>query len=790
MIKEFIKNAIASSQSYYEFLVMNKRGYEEISIRKIDIEHDLIKLHLSKKLYDMDSIEFLISGKRYTAEQIKINEYDRDENILYINYPIELNINFNLLTSDDIKIISDLKFLVRRVEEWYKNYGSTISFPEQIQQVIKPTLFEENCNFSEAQANAIENIFLHPFTYVWGAPGSGKTRYVLSYSILRYIAAGKKVAVLAPTNNALEQILRGLLEVLQKEGVATNKVLRLGIPSKNFAEKYPETCEVAGINKIISESKEQVIRLKKTIEFKEYEKRRESFAALPDSIENIKNIMDEYYEQINDKKVIEAALFQKDNEIDKLIQERKSLQEDIKNIEYKMSTISFKILLIFIPQIKSKHVITLHHRIETLNSINNQFNISQEERSVLQMKKAELSNVIQEKRTLLERLINGIQIKIADSNKLRILSEDLNISTFSKKCQEIEDIIKTGDNNYLMLKERYSQYADMSVEDLQKKVSILEEKIKELENKSTEQRLKEAQVIALTVDGFIGRFSPLDNNDFRYNLNISHVFMDEAGYCNLIKGMTLLSLNCPLTFLGDHMQLPPVCEMNDEDFKKDVYENVFLWAQSALYAESAFSGTIDELREMYLSGDSAEFKRIKKADLNKTFRFGNNLAKVLDGFIYKNGFHSEKENAEMKLTVIDAKRRNDGSKKRENTAEAERIRDVILHSNFENYAVLSPYKNQVDLLKSLLPKSAKDLRIMTVHSSQGKEWDEVILSVSDTSDMWFTDSNKKKSQGKQIVNTAVSRTKKHLIIVCDYDFWIDQREQLIGQLVAVADDIL
>lgn len=788
MIKEFIKNAIASSQSYYEFLVKNKRGCEEISIRKIDIEHDLVKLHLNKKLFDMDSIEFLISGKKYTAEQIKINDYDRDENILYINYPVELNINFNLLTSGDIKIISDLKFLVRRVEEWYKNYGSTISFPEHIQQIIEPTPFEENCSFSDAQANAIENIFLHPFTYVWGAPGSGKTRYVLSYSILRYIAADKKVAVLAPTNNALEQILWGLLEVLQKEGVDTNKVLRLGIPSRNFAEKYPETCEVAGINKIISESKEQVIRLKKAIEFKEYEKRRESFAALPDSIENIKNMMDEYYERINDKRVIEAALFQKDNEIDKLIQERESLQEGIKNIECKMSTISFKILSIFIPQMKSNNAINLHHRIETLNSINNQFNISQEERNVLQMKKAELSNVIQEKRTLLERLISDIQIKIADSNKLRILSEDLNISTFSKKCQEIEDIIKKGDNNYLMLKERYSQYA-VSVEDLQKKVSILEEKIKELENKSTEQRLKEVQVIALTVDGFVGRFSPLDNDGFRYNLNVSHVFMDEAGYCNLIKGMTLLSLNCPLTFLGDHMQLPPVCEMNDEDFKKSSYSNVFLWAQSALYAESVFSRKIDELREMYLSSHSAEFVRIKKTDLNKTFRFGNNLAKVLDGFIYKNGFHSEKENAEMKLTVIDAKRRNDGSKKRENTAEAERIRDIIEQNSFKNYAILSPYNDQVKLLQRILPKPANELRIMTVHSSQGKEWDEVIFSVSDTSDMWFTDSKKKKSKGKQIVNTAVSRTKKHLIIVCDYDFWIDQREQLIGELVAIADDI-
>ena len=36
--------------------------------------------------------------------------------------------------------------------------------------------------------------------------------------------------------------------------------------------------------------------------------------------------------------------------------------------------------------------------------------------------------------------------------------------------------------------------------------------------------------------------------------------------------------------LGDHMQLPPICEMNDDEFSGE-NELVAMYAQSALYLE-------------------------------------------------------------------------------------------------------------------------------------------------------------------------------------------------------------
>ena len=84
-----------------------------------------------------------------------------------------------------------------------------------------------------------------------------------------------------------------------------------------------------------------------------------------------------------------------------------------------------------------------------------------------------------------------------------------------------------------------------------------------------------------------------------------------------------------------------------------------------------------------------------------------------------------------------------------------------------------------------MPRAAHDGRILTVHASQGQEFDTVFFSVVDTSDMYFTDSNS--SKGKKIVNTAISRAKKELILVCDRNFWCSRGDQLISQLIASSD---
>jgi hypothetical protein len=79
------------------------------------------------------------------------------------------------------------------------------------------------------------------------------------------------------------------------------------------------------------------------------------------------------------------------------------------------------------------------------------------------------------------------------------------------------------------------------------------------------------------------------------------LFLDEAGYACIVKALTLFRNNIPITFLGDHMQLPPVCLLNDEDFNTNTdYRDVFIWSQSAIYSETLFSRTRETALKDYL----------------------------------------------------------------------------------------------------------------------------------------------------------------------------------------------
>ena len=83
-------------------------------------------------------------------------------------------------------------------------------------------------------------------------------------------------------------------------------------------------------------------------------------------------------------------------------------------------------------------------------------------------------------------------------------------------------------------------------------------------------------------------------------------------------------------------------------------------------------------------------------------------------------------------------------------------------------------------------------QIMSIHKSQGQEWDTVIISVVDHASrgaygMWFTDTTNKMSKGLKVINTAVSRAKKRLMLVGHHGFWIAQGDQLLGELFRNAD---
>ena len=340
----------------------------------------------------------------------------------------------------------------------------------------------------------------------------------------------------------------------------------------------------------------------------------------------------------------------------------------------------------------------------------------------------------------------------------------------------VKKIIKdVGDTDLLA-----TDYNHLTNEQLYQKLNQYEDKLKSLESLSTEIRIKDVSVVGATLDGFIGRY--IENT-----VDFDHVFIDEAAYCNTAKALVAFTLNAPITFLGDHMQLPPVAEMNIDELKMRENSSCFPFLQSSLHSESFFHKNKEKLLDNLLRNKEPKFIETQKSDLNETHRFGANLAAVLNKFVYRNGFKSKFEKGNTEIIVIHANKAN-GDKKRENPSEAMQIQKFLQKENISDYAVLAPYRNQVTLIGKYVPTARNEQRVMTVHKSQGQEWDTVILSVSDTSDMFFTNIFETRCNALNLLNTAVSRAKKRLVIICDTNYWYYQPNQFIYGLISVGKD--
>ncbi len=277
-------------------------------------------------------------------------------------------------------------------------------------------------------------------------------------------------------------------------------------------------------------------------------------------------------------------------------------------------------------------------------------------------------------------------------------------------------------------------------------------------------------------------------------------------YCNVIKGMTLLGFGKPLTLLGDHMQLPPVFEGEQELLRDPEKKLARLWQISSLYMENAVScGDLEEFCSR--DPEKPKFDRTQVGALTETHRFGPELAGVLARRIYGPRFCSRSEN-ETKILFVNAPKREsdkgkdeEGAYRRVSHSEATCIR-TLMECNLSRLGVtvgiITPYRRQRRLLSDTMDRLLKKYKmededmeddIVTVHQSQGREWDIVLFSVTDCfGEKHFTDTVYN-AQALKLINTAVSRARKMLVLVGDAEDWKGKPGQLISELFAVGTEI-
>ncbi len=546
-------------------------------------------IHYTDELTLRIGADFTCTAGSQDAQVIIISHQKR---LLRVQAPEEI-IKRMLEAAQQMKVIqfeSDMTFLVERVLKWYQKYGNQLCFPTKIPDV--PIQLSTTTIPSENQKQAIAGALRQPFTYIWGAPGTGKTSCVLANCILSYLRAGKHVLLLSPTNSALDQCLLGLLATLQHEKdipIAGN-IIRLGISGDVIHTAYSEIVE------------NKAIKLKKQLLLQE----------------------------------IEAC-------------------------------------------------------------------------------------------------------------KARTSSD---------------------------------QNEDAHLKELERLLALLNDP------NSPGGFLNAFPIVAVTVDSCIARIP--DTDSFRPD----HIFLDEAGYCPVIKALPFTNFHCPFTMLGDHMQLPPVYS-GDESLFGTMKWLQYFWGESAIFSEE-FLRIEDQAPQL---ADGPRFERLVKLTLTETFRFGKSLADLLAANVYDANFHSRVEQ-ETVLWKFDTPEyiENTRELRRTSVAEAEAITAFYLsHMNSCSIGILTPYHKQRAKIASLLRRSMKDNRlqddfeddVMTIHKSQGREWDVVLLSISETyENRYYTDTSRLK--GLQVINTAISRARKLLILVGDMTNWAARPQQLLSSLIAIS----
>ncbi|TLD85593.1 hypothetical protein LS69_008765 [Helicobacter sp. MIT 05-5294] len=552
--KDFL---IGAAENYLQYLQTHDKGFEIIKLQSITKDIFGLRLQLEYKLKSTESLilrtplgEFAL--EKDSKEEIGILTYDERLKVLHLSVEEELCAKL-FAYKESLQLISDLKFLVQNVINFYLQDYS-LNFPA-IPPILKPdinALKDLQTPPHQEQLNALFGIFKNPFCYIWGAAGSGKTKVVLLHALAFYLKANLKVAILAPTNNALEQCLTTLIVNLDAIGFETSTILRLGTPSQRFAENFPKNCDLL--------------------------------------LEN-------------------------------------------KAIDYKKS-------------------------------------------------------------------------------------------------------------------------------------------------------LQDSLIIAMTLDTFLRR------NDL-HTIDFKHYFIDEAGFAPLIKTLPLCAFGKPITLLGDHKQLQPICVLNTTDAKESQWKPSKLWQYSSLFMEKFFKIHCLQGKESPKDSDFLETTLpsenppiTKTFTLTQTYRYGNNLAQLLNHYIYQNNLQGLNADTFLycldvsqmpKTQILDKANFNEAS-------QCCNLAHTFLDAH-QDFAILTPFVNQRQLILKTMPSLYREECVFTIHSSQGQEFDYVIFSPVI---LHYHLNNSNNQHALFALNVAFSRAKKGIILVCDKFYWLQQKNQFLSDLVRIA----
>lgn len=241
-----------------------------------------------------ENIDDTIGAYLYLGDQLVLDGnmvsysfYDRNTKTLGATIANAEIMGFIAAEHPEMTVEFDLSFLIKNARDYYDQHGDLIGYPYRAPEFSgDDILFPSRFSLSAQQMNAVRTILNSRLSYVWGAPGTGKTQMVLATAIMAYMRRGRRIAIIAPTNNSVEQVLRGVLGVIGSDGEfgravdPARDIARVGTATEQFIEDYPQLCEGKSIAALISKKRKEIRLLGEIIQEKEMDVIASHFRAL------------------------------------------------------------------------------------------------------------------------------------------------------------------------------------------------------------------------------------------------------------------------------------------------------------------------------------------------------------------------------------------------------------------------------------------------------------------------------------------------------------------------------
>lgn len=231
------------------------------------------------------------------------------------------------------------------------------------------------------------------------------------------------------------------------------------------------------------------------------------------------------------------------------------------------------------------------------------------------------------------------------------------------------------------------------------------------------------------------------NSDVVYD----YLIMDEASQVDIATGALALSCARNVVVVGDTKQLPNVVTEDIKAKAKAIFDT-FNVNEGYQYTKSFLQSILDVMPNVTQTLLREHYRCHPKIInfCNQKFYRGELIIMTTD--------KGEEDVLSVVKTVAGNHERNHYSQRQIDVIKNEIIPKYV--SNPEETGIIAPYKNQVEALS----KEITDIDAATVHKFQGKEKENIIISIVDDEIPDFADD-------PYLINVAVSRAKKKLMLV-------------------------